>query len=93
MIMLGLSLGAGALLVHSSLRLLGLPLPLAVLSAAQLGVPVAAAGIGTRLDLLLPGEAAALLLGALVCIAATALVGSRAAKLFVQPPPTSGLPT
>lgn len=93
MIMLGLSLGAGALLVHSSLRLLGLPLPLGVLSAAQLGVPVAAAGIGTRMDLLLPGEAAALILGALVCIAATALAGSRAAKLFVQPPPTSGLRT
>lgn len=90
MILLGLCLGAGALLVHSSLRVLGLPFPLGVLSAAQLGVPIAAAGIGTRLDLLLPGEAAALILGALVTIAAGALAGSRAAKSFALPPAGSG---
>jgi Kef-type K+ transport system membrane component KefB len=90
MILLGLCLGAGALLVHSSLRVLGLPLPLGILSAAQLGVPVAAAGIGTRLDLLLPGEAAALILGALVTIAASALAGARAAKSFALPPARPG---
>ena len=49
MIALGLALGAGALLTHAGLAFLGLPLPLGVLSAAQLGVPVAAASIGTQL--------------------------------------------
>ncbi|WP_427007400.1 cation:proton antiporter [Pseudarthrobacter sp. H2] len=87
MIALGLSLGIGTVLLHAGLRALGLPLPLGVLSAAQLGVPVAAASIGTQLHVLLPGEDAALLLGALVTIAATAMAGSRAAKSFAQPVP------
>lgn len=85
MIVLGLALGIGTVLLHSGLRAFGLPLPLGVLSAAQLGVPVAAASIGTQLHVLLPGEDAALLLGALVTIAASAVAGSRAAKSFVQP--------
>jgi hypothetical protein len=65
-------------------------LPLGVLSAAQLGVPVAAASIGTQLDVLLPGEAAALLVGALVTIAASAVAGSWAAKRFALPPNAGG---
>lgn len=85
MIVLGLTLGFGTVLLHSGLRALGLPLPLGVLSAAQLGVPVAAASIGTQLHVLLPGENAALLLGALITIAASAMAGSRAAKSFAQP--------
>lgn len=85
MILLGLCLGGGSLLVHSALRILGQPLPLSVLSSAQLGVPVAAAGIGTQMHLLLPGEAAALILGALVTIAASTAAGARAAKSFTQP--------
>ncbi|WP_427131177.1 cation:proton antiporter [Pseudarthrobacter sp. S9] len=85
MIVLGLALGVGTVLLHSGLGVLGLPLPLGVLSAAQLGVPVAAASIGTQLHVLLPGEAAALLLGALVTIAASAAAGSRAARTFSQP--------
>ena len=89
MIALGLALGAGALLTHACLALLGLPLPLGVLSAAQLGIPAAAASIGTQLQVLLPGEAAAVLLGALVTIAASAVAGSRAARTFA-PPATAG---
>ncbi|TDW28711.1 cation:proton antiporter [Cryobacterium psychrophilum] len=85
MLLLGLSLGLGALLVHVVLRVIGLPASLGVLSAAQLGVPVAAATIGTQLDLLLPGEAAALILGALITIAASAVAGSRAAERFTRP--------
>lgn len=87
MIGLGLALGLGTVLLHAGLRVLGLPLPLGVLSAAQLGVPVAAASIGTQLHVLLPGEDAALLLGALITIAASAIAGSRAAKSFTQPVP------
>jgi Kef-type K+ transport system membrane component KefB len=85
MIALGVALGAGTLVTHAGLALLGLPLPLGVLSAAQLGVPVAAASIGTQLQVLLPGEAAALLLGALITIAASAVAGSRAARRFALP--------
>jgi Kef-type K+ transport system membrane component KefB len=86
MVGLGVSLGLGTLLLHAGLRASGLPAPLGVLSAAQLGVPVAAASIGTQLDVLLPGEGAALLLGALITIAASALAGPRAAKSFSLPP-------
>ncbi|BCW71577.1 hypothetical protein NicSoilB8_26210 [Arthrobacter sp. NicSoilB8] len=90
MIGLGLALGAGTLLTHAGLVFLGLPLPLGVLSAAQLGVPVAAASIGTQLQVLLPGEAAALLVGALVTIAASAVAGSRAARTFALPANSGG---
>lgn len=82
MILLGLALGVGALLAHAATRLLGLPLPLGLLSAAQLGVPVAAVTIGTQSNLLLPGEAAALILGALVTIGVSTIAAGRA----VQPP-------
>ena len=85
MVVLGLALGTGTVLLHAGLRSMGVPLSLGVLSAAQLGVPVAAASIGTQLHVLLPGEDAALLLGALVTMAASALAGSRAAASFTAP--------
>ncbi|MFF1828311.1 cation:proton antiporter [Paenarthrobacter sp. NPDC058040] len=78
MILLGVCLGTGTLLVHSAMRVLGQPFPLAVLSASQLGVPVAAATIGSQLHLLQPGEGAAMILGALITIAASAATGPRA---------------
>ncbi len=90
MIALGVALGVGTLLTHAGLAFLGLPLPLGVLSAAQLGVPVAAASIGTQLQVLLPGEAAALLVGALITIAASAVAGSRAARTFALPAKAGG---
>ena len=85
MVVLGLALGIGTVLLHAGLRSMDVPLSLGVLSAAQLGVPVAAASIGTQLHVLLPGEDAALLLGALVTMAASALAGSRAAASFTAP--------
>ncbi|MBG6057148.1 Kef-type K+ transport system membrane component KefB [Cryobacterium sp. MP_M5] len=81
MILLGLSLGVAAVLAHAVTRALGLPLPLGLMSAAQLGVPVAAVTIGSQSNLLLPGEAAALILGALVTIGVSAVAGGRAAAL------------
>ncbi|MET3812103.1 cation:proton antiporter [Arthrobacter sp. UYEF3] len=90
MIFLGLSLGLGTVLLHAGLRAFGVPLPLGVISAAQLGVPVAAASIGNQLHVLQPGEDAALLLGALVTIAASAAAGSRAAKSFAVPVAAKG---
>ncbi|HET8988538.1 MAG TPA: cation:proton antiporter, partial [Humibacillus sp.] len=80
-ILLGLALGVMALVVHGVMALTGQPWPTALITAAQLGVPVAAATLGTTLGLLGPGEAPALLLGALVTIAATALVSGRVRAL------------
>jgi Kef-type K+ transport system membrane component KefB len=79
-ILLGVGLGLGGVLAHCAGRLLGQPLTLAVLSAAQLGVPVAAATIGTEEHLLAPGESSALMLGALLTIAATSIAGALAAR-------------
>jgi Kef-type K+ transport system membrane component KefB len=80
LILLGLGLGVGAVLAHGVGRLFGQPLTLAVLSAAQLGVPVAAATLGTEQHLLAPGEPSALMLGALVTVASTSIAGAVAAR-------------
>jgi Kef-type K+ transport system membrane component KefB len=80
LILLGVGLGVGAILAHCVGRLFGQPLTLAVLSAAQLGVPVAAATLGTEQHLLGPGEPSALMLGALVTIASTSIAGALAAR-------------
>ena len=79
-LLLGVGLGLGAVLAHCAGRLLGQPLTLAALSAAQLGVPVAAATIGTQEHLLAAGEASALMLGALLTIACTSIAGALAAR-------------
>jgi Kef-type K+ transport system membrane component KefB len=79
-IVLGGCLGLGAVLAHCVGRLLGQPLLFGVLAAAQLGVPVAAATIGTEEHLLAAGEPSALMLGALVTIAAASLAGVLAAR-------------
>ena len=70
---LGVGLGVGAVVAHCATRVTGQPLALGALSAAQLGVPIAAATLGTEQHLLSPGEPSALMLGALVTIAAAAL--------------------
>lgn len=76
MILLGVCLGLAGIVAHLAARATGLPLLLAVMSAGQLGVPVAAAALGVQLHLLAPGEDAALLLGALVTITATTVAAS-----------------
>jgi Kef-type K+ transport system membrane component KefB len=80
LILLGAGLGLGAVLAHCAGRLLGQPLTLGVLSAGQLGVPVAAATIGTQEHLLVAGEASALMFGALLTIACTSIAGVLAAR-------------
>lgn len=79
LILLGVLLGLGAALAHAVPRLSGQPSSLGLLATAQLGVPVAAATIGQQLHVLAPGEASALMLGAMVSIAIAVLGGSRAA--------------
>src|ERR1700759_463338 len=56
LILLGVALGLGAGLVHALMRVTGQPVPVALLSAAQLGVPVAAATLGAQTGVLRPGE-------------------------------------
>ncbi|MGZ4529309.1 MAG: cation:proton antiporter [Mycobacterium sp.] len=89
LILLGVGLGLGAVLAHCAGRLLGQPLTLAVLSAAQLGVPVAAATIGTEEHLLVAGEASALMFGALLTIAATSIAGAFASRNQVTNGPSA----
>jgi Kef-type K+ transport system membrane component KefB len=88
-ILLGVVLGAGAALTHASMRLTGQPIAVGALASAQLGVPVAAATLGSQLHLLKPGEPAALILGALITIAIATLSGSLVAK---SSPTTSTTP-
>lgn len=86
-IALGVVLGMGAVLAHTLMRVTGQPVSVGALAAAQLGVPVGAVAIGTQLDLLKPGEPAALLLGALVTIAMAVLAAGRAARAGLLAPP------
>lgn len=74
---LGVVLGLAAVAVHAAMALTGQALPVAALTSAQLGVPVAAVTLGTTTGVLGPGEGSPLLLGALVTIAVTVAVSDR----------------
>ena len=80
LILLAVGLAAGTLLIHAAARLVGQPLPLALLAAAQLGVPVAAVTLGTQNHLLVPGEGGAILAAALVTVGIATAAGSVAAS-------------
>ncbi|MCX4096428.1 cation:proton antiporter [Nocardia sp. alder85J] len=88
LILLGLTLGVAAVAVHAAMRLLGQPFALATLSAAQIGVPVAAVTIGTQSHVLIAGEGAAIMLGVLVTIAAAAVASGRAGRGGEPTPPS-----
>lgn len=92
-ILLGICLGLGAIVTHGVLRLVGQPLPLGILAAGQLGLPVAAATLGTQLHLLHNGEPAALILGALVTIGAATAAGSVLARRAAKPPASPTQPS
>ena len=85
-IVIGMALGAGALVAHAAMRLSGQPVSLGALAAAQLGVPIAAVTVGNQLHLLHHGEASALVLGAVITIVAAAV--SAAVGLPRAPAPT-----
>ena len=89
-IVLGLVLGLGAVAAHASTRVAGQPLAAGGLAGAQLGVPVAAATVGTQLGVLRPGEPAALILGALVTIGVAVLCGALLARSAPLAPVPSG---
>ncbi len=78
MIALAGALALGTLVAHAAVVALRQPVSLAVLAAAQLGVPVAAVTIGTHAGLLGPAEGGAILAAALVTIGTTAWAAARA---------------
>lgn len=80
MILLGVALGASAVVAHLAGRAAGLPWIQAVASAGQLGVPVAAVTLGIQTGVLAPGEDAGILLGALITVAVSAVATGRAAR-------------
>jgi Kef-type K+ transport system membrane component KefB len=88
LIVLGIALGVGAIIAHAVMRLFRQPVSLGVIAAAQLGVPVAAATIGQQAHVLLPGEAAALILGALVTILGLTVASGIALRSGLLAPPT-----
>ncbi len=71
LILLSLALFAGALLTHLSGVLFRLPARFALASAAQLGVPTAAIAIGQQTGVVSSGQAAAIMLAALLTIGVT----------------------
>ncbi|BEP15305.1 cation:proton antiporter [Acidothermaceae bacterium B102] len=87
LVLLAVGLAAGTLIIHAGARLVGQPLPLALLAAAQLGVPVAAVTLGTQNHMLVPGEGGAILAAALVTVGVASAAGGVAASR--QPPQPS----
>lgn len=86
-ITLGVALGVGGLAAHAVPALVTRqPWPVGLLTAAQLGVPIAAASLGHQLGVLAPGEDTALLLGCLVTIGATAVLSGRLRRIAQAPP-------
>jgi len=81
LIVLAIGLAASTTVIHALARLVGQPLPLAVLATAQLGVPVAAVALGTGSSLLAPGEGGAILGAAVLTLAVAAVAGAAARRL------------
>lgn len=88
-IALGIALGLAAVLAHGLLTLTGQPLPIAVTTAAQLGVPVGAAALGRTMGVLVDGEATAMLLGALLTITVVTAFSGRVVALVSAPTGTT----
>jgi len=85
MIGLALGLALAAALAHGLMRVAGQAVPYGLLAAAQLGVPVSAATIGSQLHLLKPGEGSALMLGAILTIGIAILGGGLLASGSTRP--------
>ena len=81
-LLLGLALGVGAVAVHAAPILTRQPWPIALVTAAQLGVPIGAVTLGKALDVFQPGEATALLIGSLVTIGVVAMAAGGVRKVL-----------
>lgn len=89
-VVLGLALGLSAAAVHGVMVLTGQPWPVALVTSAQLGVPVAAATLGSTLHVLAPGENTAIVLGALVTVGITAALSRAIAGVASRGAGTQG---
>ncbi|RRJ85810.1 cation:proton antiporter [Gulosibacter macacae] len=72
-VLLGISLGVGAIVLHLVGVLTRQPWPLALAASAQLGVPIGAVSLGAGTGAFQPGETGAILLGAMVTLIAATL--------------------
>ena len=70
--------------MHGAMTLTGQPWSIALVTSAQLGVPVAAATLGSTLHVLGPGENTAIVLGALVTVGLTATLSGAIAAVATQ---------
>ncbi len=90
-LLLAAALSIGTICAHATARLFGERLHLALMSGAQLGVPVAAVTIGQASGELTPAQSAAILASALVSIMVTTIASERhetpAAPAPTTPPP------
>ncbi len=84
---LGAALGGCAVGAHAVMRIVGQPVAFGAMSAAQLGVPIAAVAVGMQRHLLPPGEPAAIVLGALVTVAAATVAAMLTARSAATTPP------
>jgi Kef-type K+ transport system membrane component KefB len=92
LIVLALGLAVATTAIHALARLIGQPLPLAVLATAQLGVPVAAAALGAQNGLLQSGEGGAILGAAVLTLAVAAVAGAYAKRSAgIAAPTTAGM--
>jgi Kef-type K+ transport system membrane component KefB len=80
LLLLAALLGLGAVTVHLLPVLRGMSVQLAVASSAQLGVPAAAVSIGLGTHSITDAQAGAIMLGALITLAATAIAAAAKAK-------------
>jgi len=80
LVVLALGLAVATTVIHALARLLGQPLPLALLASAQLGVPVAAVALGAHSGLLQPGEGGAILGAAVLTLAVASVAGAYAKR-------------
>lgn len=78
---LALFLGIGALVAHLATLLTKSRFSFAIISSAQLGVPVAAVSIGQAANILTQGESGAIMLGALISIIAITIASSAIKKI------------
>jgi Kef-type K+ transport system membrane component KefB len=78
LLVLAVGLAVGTTVIHALGRLLGQPLPIAILASAQLGVPVAAVALGAQTHLLAAGEGGAILGAAVLSLGIAAVSSTRA---------------
>lgn len=86
MVVLGIALGVAAVTAHVAARAAGVPWLLTLVSAGQLGVPIAAVTLGIETGVLLPGEDAAILLGAVVTVVVVVAAATTVARRAAAPP-------